>query len=406
MIELIYNEEEESTAEEMTLPEPKNVKQVGAPGENKKIFIEDYVHTYLLGYSADKEYRIKIAILLGTREKAGGKRHLYIKSALPIEGVTEKQGKYNFTEKVWADIYQQCEKYFPGQEIMGWFLAKPGFPVEKTLVTEETHRTYFSGADKVLFMMEPLEGESSFFGFDGNSFAKQSGYYIYYEKNDPMHEFIMEKNGKEKNSGATEKTDLAIENFRKVLREKQEQNEKRKKLALSYGAKAAALLVLFAGLVMLKDQTDRIQTMGDKVEKYPKQEMMQETAGDEVVVEELPGNVEEQPETENVEEEKFPITEQEGAGEAAEPAEEVPEEPAETGEEPQEEAQEEPQEEPAEEAVAETPVYEEYTIEPGDTLAQISRNIYGSDEMVDEICELNGIENGDYIQVGETILLP
>lgn len=402
MIELIYNEEEESTAEEITLPEPKNVKQVGEPGENKKIFIEDYVHTYLLGYSADKEYRIKIAILLGEREKAGGKRHLYIKSALPIEGVTEKQGKYNFTEKVWADVYQQCEKYFPGQEIMGWFLAKPGFPVEKTLVTEETHRTYFSGADKVLFMMEPLEGESSFFGFDGNSFTKQSGYYIYYEKNDPMHEFMMEENSNQKNSGTAEKTDIAIENFRKILREKQEQNEKRKKMALSYGVKAAALLILFAGLVILKDQTDRIQTMGDKVEKYPEKEIMRETAGNEVVVEELPGNVEEQPETENVEEEKFPITEQEGAEEAGEPEPEIPEE---SQEEPAE-IKEEPQEEPAEATVAETPVYEEYTIEPGDTLAQISRNIYGSDEMVDEICELNGIENGDYIQVGETILLP
>lgn len=402
MIELIYNEEEESTAEEMTLPEPKNVKQVGEPGENKKIFIEDYVHTFLLGYSADKEYRIKIAILLGTRERAGGKRHLYIKSALPVEGVTEKQGKYNFTEKVWGDIYQQCEKYFPGQEIMGWFLAKPGFPVEKTLVTEETHRTYFSGADKVLFMMEPLEGESGFFGFDGNSFTKQSGYYIYYEKNDPMHEFMMEKNSKPKNSGTAEKTDIAIENFRKILREKQEQNEKRKKIALSYGVKAAALVVLFAGLVMLKDQTDRIQTMGDKVEKYPEKEMMQETAGDEVVVEELPGNVEEQPESENVEEEKFPITEQESAEETGEPETEIPEE---SQEEPAE-IKEESQEEPAEETAAETPVYEEYTIEPGDTLAQICRNIYGSDEMVDEICELNGIENGDYIQVGETILLP
>ena len=142
--------------------------------------------------------------------------------------------------------------------------------------------------------------------------------------------------------------------------------------------------------------------MGDKVEKYPEKEIMRETAGNEVVVEELPGNVEEQPETENVEEEKFPITEQEGAEEAGEPEPEIPEE---SQEEPAE-IKEEPQEEPAEATVAETPVYEEYTIEPGDTLAQISRNIYGSDEMVDEICELNGIENGDYIQVGETILLP
>lgn len=397
MIELIYNEEEESTTEEMALPEPKNVKQVGEPKEYKKIFIEDYVHTFLHQYSADKEYRIKIAILLGTKERAGGKRHLYIKSALPVEDVTEKQGKYNFTEKVWGDVYQECEKYFPGQEIMGWFLAKPGFPVEKTAVIEETHRTYFSGADKVLFMMEPLEGESGFFGFDGNRFAKQTGYYIYYEKNEPMREFMMEKRPNQKNSAAKEKPDIVMANFRKILQEKQEQNEKRKKLALSYGAKAALLLVLFVGVVTLKNQTDQIQTVEQQMSEISEQEDVRQTASEEVLVEELPGNVEEQPETEGVEE-GFPVTEPEGVIENEEPVEEIPQE--------QPEETEEPQEEPVEETSAEVPVYEEYTIEPGDTLAEICRNIYGSDEMVDEICALNGIENGDYIQVGEIILLP
>lgn len=45
-------------------------------------------------------------------------------------------------------------------------------------------------------------------------------------------------------------------------------------------------------------------------------------------------------------------------------------------------------------------------VQAGDTLAKISREQYGNDDMIDSICELNGIENGDYIQVGETILLP
>ena len=71
-------------------------------------------------------------------------------------------------------------------EILGWFLSKRGLAVEKTAVIEETHRTYFSGADKVLFMMEPLQCDCAFFAFDGNRFMKQNGYYIYYEKNEPM----------------------------------------------------------------------------------------------------------------------------------------------------------------------------------------------------------------------------
>lgn len=401
MIELIYNEEEGGTVDEASLPEPKNVKQVGEPREYKKIFIEDYVHTFLLQYSEGKDYRMKIALLLGSRERAGGKRHLYIKSAIPAEGVTEKQGKYCFSEKLWSDLYQECEKYFPGQEIMGWFLARPGFPVEKNALTEETHRTYFSGADKVLFMLEPLEGESGFFGFDGNRFERQSGYYIYYEKNEPMREYMLENRPEQKKAMSKERPDVAMENFRKILQEKQEQSEKRKKLVLSYGTRIALLLVFFVGAVILKNQTDQIRRMEKQTNGSLNALQTQETAGDEVIVEELPGNVEEQPEAAE-EAQNIPITEAEDTPEEVQP-EELEEQP----EEQPEEIPEKPQEqESAQEAAATPPVYEEYTIQVGDTLAKISRERYGNDEMVDEICALNEIENGDYIQVGETILLP
>jgi len=45
-------------------------------------------------------------------------------------------------------------------------------------------------------------------------------------------------------------------------------------------------------------------------------------------------------------------------------------------------------------------------VQVGDTLLEICRLRYGNDGMVREICELNGLEDGDKIYVGETILLP
>ena len=120
MIELIYNEEGEYTSEEKALVEPKNIKQIGEPGEYKKIFIEDFVYTFLCQYAGESAGKQKIAVLLGKSERGGGKRHIYIKSALAVKDVFEKQGKYFFTEKVWGQIYQDCEKYFPEQEFIGW----------------------------------------------------------------------------------------------------------------------------------------------------------------------------------------------------------------------------------------------------------------------------------------------
>ena len=387
MIELIYNEEETSLEPEKKLPEPKSIKQIGEPREYKKIFIEDFVHTFLLQYSENKGHKTGIAAPAPNSERSGGKRHLYIKGALPVENVTEKQGKYFFTEKLWGNIHQECEKYFPGQEIMGWFLSRPGFTIQQNAIMEETHRTYFSGADKVLFVTEPVEGECAFFGFDGNRFARQSGYYIYYEKNEQMRELIMERNKEREQISGNEKPDVVMANFRKILKEKQEQNEKRKKKAISYGTKVAAAMILFVGAIAFKNQIDKLEVPESVLPPQKLEEQSMEVSGDDVLVEELPGNVEEFPGETYDESELF-------SEEDALPV--IEEEREKEGE----------LEESAEETMAGTPVYEEYIIQSGDTLAKISREFYGTDEKISEICILNNITNGDYIQAGEIILLP
>lgn len=419
MIELIYNEEGEVTTEKSGLLEPKNRKMVGEPKEHKKIFIEDYVHTFLLQQNAENETCIKAGVLFGKSERNGGHRHFYIKGALPVEQISEKQGKYCFTEKVWGDIYQKCEKYFPGMEIMGWFLSKSGISLENTEVLEETHRTYFSGADKLLFVAEPLEQKTMFWGFDGNRFTKQPGYYIFYEKNELMRDFLLEKN--DENSKGSEKPDVAVANFRKILKEKQAKNVKRKKQAMSYGMKVAIALVLFVGMVTLKNQTDKIKTMEQQMGVHTEEEILQETVSDEVIVEELPGNVEkdqdiiyEVPVAQEEATKEEDTVEEDLVQEEAGQEETVEEEPVKEEELVQEElpvteqmtSETQAGEEEVQEAAAEPPAYQQYVVMAGDTLAKISREKYGTDEMIEQICALNKISDGDYIQEGEIILLP
>ena len=396
MIELIYNEEEETITEGKKLSEPKNIRKIGEPKEHKRIFVEDYVHTFLIQYGAEETECVKAAILLGHGERAGGKRHLYIKGALPVGQIAERQGKYVFTEKLWGDIYQQCERNFPEQEVMGWFLRAPGNLTEKTAVLEETHRTYFSGADKVLLVSETGTENRRFWGFDGNRFSIQPGYFIYYEKNEPMRRFLLEKN--EKNAAAAEKPDIAVASFRKILKEKQVKKVKRKKQAVSYGTKVAVALVLFVGAVTLKNQTDKIKTMEQQISTFSEEEQVQEILSEEVLVEDLPGNVEET--SEPVYEESVAIIEELPL------SEEVPLEEAPVSEEVSVEKEAASVSEEIQVEKESSPVYEEYVVQAGDTLAKICREKYGTDEMIKEVCAVNEISDGDYIQEGEIILLP
>ena len=143
---------------------------------------------------------------------------------------------------------------------------------------------------------------------------------------------------------------------------------KRKKRAISYGTQVAILLVVFVGAVTIQNRTTGSASLEPAV--WP-------VSATEVVVEDLPGEVTEQmaepePQIEVIAEEmeELPVTE-----EVIEPVEK------------------------------ET-TYVQYIVQQGDTLAKICRERYGNDEMVSEICDLNDITNGDYIQAGEIILLP
>ena len=160
-------------------------------------------------------------------------------------------------------------------------------------------------------------------------------------------------------------------------------------------------MVLFVGVVALKNQSNEMLQIEQRIGSRLETLNLQEASSDEVVVEELSGDVMKQEESEqyvgqqNVEligeeipqEQELPVTEDENVSESETDS-----------------ALKETVEEPVEEVVA--PVYENYTVQAGDTLAKISRDFYGTDEKVSEICMLNEITDGDYIQAGEIILLP
>lgn len=377
MIELIYNEEENSVENEK-LAEPKNIRQIGEPREYKKIFVEDYVHTFLA------QCCVNAAVLLGKSKRSGGKRYFYVTGAVATEGVEEKQGKYQFLDPIWNNVYEEIDKFFPEQEVMGWYLACPGLVMSKLAVLEETHRTYFSGADKILFFRDTVEGENCFYGFDGNRFTRQSGYYIYYEKNDEMREYILSRKEEEQDGGSKERPDIAMANFRKILREKTEKNERRKKRVVSYGKKVSIALIAFVLFVSVKNRIEPEMFADHQVGNRLAEEMS-EALSEQVIIEELPGEIEEE-----TKKEELPVTEIQ---------EEVETTPLE------EETIEETEKKVTEEA-ASTEAHKSYEVQPGDTLSLISRKIYGSDEKIEEILKLNEISDGDYIQAGEIILLP
>lgn len=254
MIEVTYKKEEQGQAKEKqdNFKIPNNIRQIGEVKGNLRIYIEDYAYTFLKKLSQTGKEEGETAVLFGERHWKCGEEYIFIKSALRIEDMKITEEQMVFTEKIWSWVYENGREYFPGQNVMGWFLHIPEYNVQITEQVRKTHEANFSGKDKVLFIMDPGEQEEAFYIHENSMLQRQNGFYVYYEKNEPMQSYMIAYN-KNKSIEDTETTpDRAVIDFRKVFAQKEEDETEEEKPQSGKTSKtlqicAAVALVVLGG---------------------------------------------------------------------------------------------------------------------------------------------------------------
>ena len=198
MIEIINKEDsakENWNQKEESIRLPKNIRQMGSPRGRHKIYLEDYVYIYLRTTSKDKESCA--AVFLGKSQVVKDIRYTFIKGVIECSEVVFQWERISLDDSFWDYIYKEEKQYFPDTEIVGWFLGRAGQAMELSPMVEAAHRKYFAGRDKVLMLMDILEGEELFFVYEQGYLQKREGYYIYYEKNLSMQEYMVSKKEEE-----------------------------------------------------------------------------------------------------------------------------------------------------------------------------------------------------------------
>ena len=440
MIEFVYKEKAKEEGPERKLDLPKNVRQIGEPEENRKIYIEDYVITYLKRFAKEEPLGSRIAVLLGDSERMGGIPYLFIRSAVALKELEYSEGGIPFTDEVWAEVYSAVKEYFPAQDILGWFLSVPGYPMELDPGLARIHVNCFGGVDKVLLAAEPTDGDEDFFAYENGRLTRQKGYYIFYEKNEAMQRFMIDTGDGESIDEKEQFEDRAIKSFRAIVQEKKDISGQKRVMTFLYTASTfLVMVVLVIGITLINNYEKMeglemaLSDISRTLESQEAEEALAETenvdagptaaeptaaeptatepaateptaaeptAAEPAAAEEQPAEEAEQEAAEKPEQEAAGETEREAAGESEQGSGE------ESGqEEPKAAEQEEPPQE-AQEAAAEDTIPETYTVQKGDTLLGISRRIYGRDDQIDAICSLNGIDDSDRILAGQKLLLP
>lgn len=386
---------------------PKNIKQIGAPDIGDRIYIENRAYQTMHPQNVSTEKMVYV--LLGSLEKDRERQCIFIKAAITLEEIAFDGDVPVWNDDSWAYLYRKLNHAYDDLVITGWAFDVRGQMPELTVAVEKIHRTYFGGAHQVLYLLDTLQNEDSFYSVKNGVLKKRDGYYIYYEKGqeEPRISVSIETEEQEQARTAQEKEETAagMAGMTGSYRTYMKQKEQKKGGLLSYAMSAAMFFVICGlGFTAYQNHTKMHDMEAAILQMNHGQVEATETAG-QVQVENVAGNIVSEQGTETVAQENVPETEMAAADQAVQT-----EEGSQTGTvETDSAAVQEPEQTESAETMSEAGQYLAqgyYIVQKGDSLVGICRKIYQTTAVMDKICEANGIDNPDAIYEGQYLTLP
>ena len=409
---------------------PKNIRQIGNIQGPVRIYVEDYVYTYLHG-SGRPGWAHRGSIFLGNRCQENGQKFIFISGLVHIPDECFQDGIPEFTDLMWGSIYQEMKQFYEDVEILGWGMDLAGTSAKLTGDLERIHRNAFQGQDKLLFLMDSLENEEAFYVYEKNMLRRRDGYYVYYEKNPQMQEYMMQGKDEKEARPEVDPQRGVVTSYRAITAEKSRKGGKGFR-AFVYVASLALLASVSAMGVNMMSSAGKIHQLEEAVSYLQADKTSVESTTVERTVseeessnlqknEEIPENAdlsEESDRQEDTEAEEEPQiqTESELAGSmqtegsenegtSDEHDEQVTDSEKEKTAKTEKSEKEETQIE--ESKTQETAAFADqnyYIVQKGESLLGISQKIYGKD-YTEQLCELNELEDENKIYAGQKLLL-
>ena len=361
---------------------PARVKQMGSIEGNVKIFVEDYVYTYLYQYGRSGGGKEKLAALIGRHYVVNGQETVVISGAIQGRGTVQENGMERFSEETWEYIGGQMQTYFKGMTIVGWVHCQPGFGAFLMAKYERFHREYFKENWQVLFVLDTVDKLDTFYIYneERTGLRQARGYFIYYDKNREMQEYMLENSmvrpkeeqvreeretaaaiteeRRERRKPTQEERMDAAQDIRRVLRKREaaaKQAKKEHDRLLAAVSCVLCVVCVSLGIAMMQS-LDRLRTV--------ETELMAMQTTYQTLAEDFEGV-----KVQSV----FAVQQAEVQADTAENT---------------------------------TEKTKKYIVESGDSLGYISRKFYGDNSGIETIMDVNGLMNADMIYEGQVLWIP
>lgn len=396
---------------------PKNVRQIGNVSDSPKIYVEDYVDTFFAQLSdkyRDDPQKPLGAFLIGDFQTYEGEDYVYIYGAIQMQELRVSGMEYLIDDETRKRAYEECKQFFEEGELIGWFVVRDDAEKAPGNSTVKLHKKSFPKKNTVFIICDPQEKEETYYVHKMNDLMEIGGHYTYYEKNPCMQDYMISSR---KKNGAVQTEvveDKAAQNFRDLARKQGKRTRQKHQGNFVYAMSVGLVLVLvIMGVAMLNNF--------NKIRKA--QNQLEEVAGTINTVKDA-GNSGNSNESNDPNGGQADDSEKGTADEntGAEKSNSVSDKKAEgddgtskngtdgTASANSSQAKNSQSDEVVEASAVPSSSTNGsdgvYVVEKGDTLAIISKKMYGDVTHIDAICRMNGLSNGNLIYIGQKLLLP
>ena len=257
---------------------PKNIRQIGERDLNVKLYVEDYVNTYLKRLYPTGGQDLRVGLLVGEIRTQEGMPYLFVDGALEMEDVVRDGSKVDFTEEAWDRAYHAIEEMFPKRTVLGWFLCSVPDRVLSPLNYWKQHGRYFPEKNQLMYLSCGLDGEESVYVASEDGFYKLRGYCIYYERNQMMQDYMVSRRDVRRVESGTKET--IIRDFRQKMEDNKEDARRRRSTlgSLQTACGVLSVLVLACGVAMFNNY-HRIKEMESVIASALPEDMEEKWSG-------------------------------------------------------------------------------------------------------------------------------
>lgn len=380
---------------------PKNVKQIGNVSDSPRIYVEDYVETFLNQLEEQGREVTITAFLLGEKVQIEGEECIFVTGALQVKDSISEEINPVITKEELETAKVESREYFHEMDIIGWFQTVPNRPLALSREMAKAHEKLLPEKNSLLILKG--QEEELYFAYKFKELMEIGGHYIFYEKNPDMQSYMIRERRQIGVTPSEVVEDRAAKDFRSTIKGRMEVREQRRESRYVYLTSVLLVVIVLAIGISTMNNYDKMNSVQNSIETLSSNMGANGSSGKNTQQDAQNDRDTQEAQSQDAqnsdEQSDQQIAEQTGQGDQGESAGGTDEASQETngGTTPDPSTIQEELQGASEEY---------YVVQKGDTLDLISKKLYGTTSETDAICRMNGLKDGNLIFIGQKLLLP